>query len=240
MGPNGRRTKANELGRDDCVHAIAGEAIRSGVAGCVNVAMALACSRRLLRAVVCWMAVAQTGWARTNSCRPSRPTATRRASRATAHRHLDHRARLLPVQEEDGRGLGHASTVQLGEPAWPKGEDHTDEYFGTQEIYRGKVEVPVPFTIPGRAAREARARAASCRAARMRACAIRRRSGRPKSHCRASARRQRIAALARSSHRAGNERRVPAARRAFRFGAGMLAARFGRADLDHRRRLLPL
>lgn len=37
-------------------------------------------------------------------------------------------------------------TVQLGEPEWPKGEDHTDEYFGTQEIYRGTVEVPVPFT----------------------------------------------------------------------------------------------
>lgn len=40
-----------------------------------------------------------------------------------------------------------ASSVQLGEPLWPKGEDHTDEYFGTQEIYRGKVEVPVPFTV---------------------------------------------------------------------------------------------
>lgn len=39
------------------------------------------------------------------------------------------------------------ATVQLGEPAWPKGEDHTDEYFGTQEIYRGTVEVPVPFTV---------------------------------------------------------------------------------------------
>ena len=36
--------------------------------------------------------------------------------------------------------------VQLGEPLWPKGEDHTDDYFGTQEIYRGQVEVPVPFT----------------------------------------------------------------------------------------------
>lgn len=42
-----------------------------------------------------------------------------------------------------------ASTAQAGEPLWPQGEDHTDEYFGTQEIYRGKVEVPVPFTIPG-------------------------------------------------------------------------------------------
>ena len=39
------------------------------------------------------------------------------------------------------------ATVQLGEPAWPKGEDHTDEYFGTQEIYRGTVDVPVPFTV---------------------------------------------------------------------------------------------
>jgi thioredoxin:protein disulfide reductase len=41
------------------------------------------------------------------------------------------------------------STAQLGSPLLPKGEDHTDEFFGTQEIYRGKVEVPVPFTIPG-------------------------------------------------------------------------------------------
>jgi len=41
------------------------------------------------------------------------------------------------------------SNAQLGEPLLPKGQDHTDEFFGTQEIYRGKVEVPVPFTIPG-------------------------------------------------------------------------------------------
>lgn len=40
-------------------------------------------------------------------------------------------------------------TVQLGEPAWPKGEDHEDEYFGKQEIYRGTIEVPVPISIPG-------------------------------------------------------------------------------------------
>jgi thioredoxin:protein disulfide reductase len=40
-------------------------------------------------------------------------------------------------------------TVKLGEPEWPKGESHTDEYFGTQEIYRGTVTVPVPFTIEG-------------------------------------------------------------------------------------------
>jgi thiol:disulfide interchange protein DsbD len=35
------------------------------------------------------------------------------------------------------------SSVQLGDPQWPKGEDHEDEYFGRQEIYRGTIEVPV-------------------------------------------------------------------------------------------------
>jgi len=48
--------------------------------------------------------------------------------------------------------MGMASslpTVQLGEPAWPKGENHSDEYFGEQEIYRGTVEVPVALSIPG-------------------------------------------------------------------------------------------
>ena len=42
-----------------------------------------------------------------------------------------------------------SADAQLGEPSWPKGEDHTDEYFGTQEVYRGKVEVPVPIVISG-------------------------------------------------------------------------------------------
>ena len=41
------------------------------------------------------------------------------------------------------------ASVQVGEPAWPRGEDHTDEYFGTQEIYRGKVDVPVPLVFHG-------------------------------------------------------------------------------------------
>jgi thiol:disulfide interchange protein DsbD len=46
--------------------------------------------------------------------------------------------------------MGVASTmssVQTGEPAWPKGEAHSDEYFGEQEIYRGRVDVPVPITF---------------------------------------------------------------------------------------------
>lgn len=39
--------------------------------------------------------------------------------------------------------------VQLGTPAWPKGEAHTDEYFGAQEIYRHSMDVPVPLSFPG-------------------------------------------------------------------------------------------
>ncbi|MGH8186388.1 MAG: protein-disulfide reductase DsbD [Steroidobacteraceae bacterium] len=41
------------------------------------------------------------------------------------------------------------STVQLAEPAWPKGENHTDEYFGTQEIYRGTAQIPVRIQFHG-------------------------------------------------------------------------------------------
>jgi thiol:disulfide interchange protein DsbD len=45
--------------------------------------------------------------------------------------------------------VASSADAQLGEPLWPRGEDHTDEYFGTQEVYRGKVEVPVPIVIKG-------------------------------------------------------------------------------------------
>lgn len=58
--------------------------------------------------------------------------------------------------------MGVASSqdsVQTAEPDWPRGEQHTDEYFGTQEIYRGRVAVPVSFTVqdgerPGKLALE--------------------------------------------------------------------------------------
>jgi thiol:disulfide interchange protein DsbD len=48
--------------------------------------------------------------------------------------------------------MGVASTLsslQLGEPQWPRGEDHEDEFFGKQEIYRGTFEVPVPIIKHG-------------------------------------------------------------------------------------------
>lgn len=41
------------------------------------------------------------------------------------------------------------SVVQVGTPVWPKGELHKDEYFGEQEIYRGKIEVPTPIVVQG-------------------------------------------------------------------------------------------
>ena len=37
--------------------------------------------------------------------------------------------------------------AQLAEPLWPKGENHHDEFFGDQEIYRGTVDFPVPVTF---------------------------------------------------------------------------------------------
>ena len=38
-----------------------------------------------------------------------------------------------------------AAWVVLGEPRYPKGEAHSDEYFGEQEVYRGDFVVTVPY-----------------------------------------------------------------------------------------------
>src|SRR5882672_10674799 len=35
--------------------------------------------------------------------------------------------------------------VALLAPRFPKGEMHSDEYFGEQEIYRGKFEIAIPY-----------------------------------------------------------------------------------------------
>jgi thiol:disulfide interchange protein DsbD len=40
----------------------------------------------------------------------------------------------------------NAAGVTLGEPVYPQGEMHTDEYFGEQEIFRGRFDVVVPVT----------------------------------------------------------------------------------------------
>ena len=37
--------------------------------------------------------------------------------------------------------------VELGAPVWPKGETHSDEYFGAQEIYRGSVDFRIPIRV---------------------------------------------------------------------------------------------
>ncbi len=41
---------------------------------------------------------------------------------------------------------GGASWATLGEPAYPKGEVHSDEYFGEQTVFRGKFDMTVPLT----------------------------------------------------------------------------------------------
>ncbi|MCJ7558790.1 MAG: protein-disulfide reductase DsbD [Gammaproteobacteria bacterium] len=38
--------------------------------------------------------------------------------------------------------------LALGEPVYPAGETHTDEFFGEQEIYRGKQLIRIPYTAP--------------------------------------------------------------------------------------------
>jgi len=39
--------------------------------------------------------------------------------------------------------------VQVGPPVFPAGEDHEDDYFGRQVIYRGTAAIPMPVTFDG-------------------------------------------------------------------------------------------
>ncbi|HEU4618735.1 MAG TPA: protein-disulfide reductase DsbD [Gammaproteobacteria bacterium] len=36
--------------------------------------------------------------------------------------------------------------ISLGEPVYPRGQTHEDQYFGKQEIYRGAFEIAIPYT----------------------------------------------------------------------------------------------
>ncbi len=47
---------------------------------------------------------------------------------------------------------GGAPGVKLGEPVYPQGEMHTDEYFGEQEIFRGRFDVAIPLALEAGAA----------------------------------------------------------------------------------------
>ncbi len=60
--------------------------------------------------------------------------------------------RVIPGHYLYKQRLGFTTTspgVTLGEPVWPKGEKHSDEFFGDQEVYRGTNDFPVPFTAAG-------------------------------------------------------------------------------------------
>jgi len=41
--------------------------------------------------------------------------------------------------------LADGAGVKLGAPQWPKGVDHTDEHFGTVQVYFDQVELPIPL-----------------------------------------------------------------------------------------------
>ena len=100
----------------------------------------------LLLLVVCALGYAAPGWSQQNEFLPPE-RAYRYTTRVEGER-LIVTWRIEPGYYLYKSKMGIASDspqVRLGDPAWPKGEEHSDEYFGTQEIYRGTVQVPVPI-----------------------------------------------------------------------------------------------
>ncbi|HEY0683912.1 MAG TPA: protein-disulfide reductase DsbD [Steroidobacter sp.] len=101
----------------------------------------------LTAAALAWLASFQLAWAADDFLPPQQ------AYRYTVKAEGDQVVvswKIAPGYYLYKKKMGVASTmatVQTAEPAWPKGEEHTDEYFGTQEIYRGNIDVPVAFTV---------------------------------------------------------------------------------------------
>jgi len=103
----------------------------------------------LAAAALAWLALAQPALAKEQFLPPQQ--AYQYTIDATGDRIVVHWT-VAPGYYLYKKKMGVASTmatVQLAEPEWPRGEDHTDDYFGTQEIYRGSVDVPVTFTVQG-------------------------------------------------------------------------------------------
>ncbi|MFC4309501.1 protein-disulfide reductase DsbD [Steroidobacter flavus] len=104
---------------------------------------------RLVLAALAWLALAPPALAKDDFLAPAqayRYTIDADGDRVVIHWKIEKGYYLYKKK------MGVASTmatVQLAEPQWPKGEDHTDDYFGTQEIYRGNVDVPVAFSVQG-------------------------------------------------------------------------------------------
>ncbi|WP_161828943.1 protein-disulfide reductase DsbD [Steroidobacter agaridevorans] len=101
----------------------------------------------LAAAVLAWLALAQPALAADDFLAPQdayRYTIDAEGDRIVVHWKV---AKGYYLYKKKMAVASTMATVQLAEPQWPKGEDHTDDYFGTQEIYRGNVEVPVAFTV---------------------------------------------------------------------------------------------
>ena len=108
--------------------------------------------------------------------------------------------------------------VALGAAGFPRGEMHSDQFFGEQEIYRRKFEVAIPYRRTGNATSSTCS--SSCKAARTAASAICRRIGPPRSRsrrrrsrCRAPSTRPRPATCSRR-RRVHDERALRQAERA--------------------------
>ncbi len=104
---------------------------------------------RLAMATLAWLGLAHPALAKDDFLAPQQ--AYRYTIDAAGDRIVVH-WQIAPGYYLYRKKMGVASTmatVQLAEPQWPKGEDHTDDYFGTQEIYRGNVDVPVALTVQG-------------------------------------------------------------------------------------------
>lgn len=102
---------------------------------------------RLASVALAWLTLSQPAFGKEDFLPPEQ--AYRYSIEAEGDRIVIH-WRIEPGYYLYKKKMGVASTmatVQTAEPEWPKGEDHTDEYFGTQEIYRGNVAVPVAYTV---------------------------------------------------------------------------------------------
>ena len=141
-------------------------------------------------------------------------------------------------------GFASATTsVTLRDAEFPKGETHSDEYFGAQEIYRGKFEIAIPYQRT--AAADTLALNSSCRAAPITASATSRRVGTRRSSCR-RARRDARSGPVRAAQKSSRRRwcrgdRRPAARRAsVRDERALRQAERAHGRLADRAGLLPL
>ena len=107
--------------------------------------------------------------------------------RRPRHRRVDHRARLLPVQEKDGRGLRHLDRAARRAAPGRKAKITPTNFSARRKSIAARSKCRCRSRFPACVPRSSRS-SCGCRAAQMPACVIRRRSGRRKLRCQRPAR----------------------------------------------------